>query len=174
MRVNCQVFLYVRFTAVLFFHIVSEVYSVRNLFKKSQLKTIVFQSDRSQRFKGSDCEFCIPLRVVNWTCHLGLLEIRGEIQYVVNNWKYDVKLSKNSILKKEYCKGITIFLCIIIYLLYWWLISTFLTFQMQYTFLKCSTRTQVHKDTESVFSDPKCTWIRDVIIWTPAYMSFPY
>ena len=58
-----------------FFHIVSEVYSVRNLFKKSQLKTIVFQSDRSQRFKGSDCEFCIPLRVVNWTCHLGLHEI---------------------------------------------------------------------------------------------------
>ena len=75
----------------------------------------------SLRFKGSDCEFCIPLRVVNWTCHLGLLEIRGEIQYVVNNWKYDVKLSKNSILKKEYCKGITIFLCIII------MISSFLT-----------------------------------------------
>ena len=66
-----------------FFHIVSGVYSVRNLLEKSQLKKIIFQSekndsqivfDRSQRFKGSDWEFCMSLRVVNWTCHLGLLE----------------------------------------------------------------------------------------------------
>jgi len=37
---------------------------------------------------------------------------------IVNNWKYNVKLLKKSILQNFYCKGVFIFLYTIIYLLY--------------------------------------------------------
>ena len=87
---------------------------------------------------------------------------------------------KNSILQNAYCKGVLIFLYIIIYLLYWFLISTSIytpyavhISDVQYTYtnnLPKFTMTQIMP--QNVLLTPIPFGIRNGIIWTPALKSF--
>ena len=82
---------------------------------------------------------------------------------------------KNSILQNAYCKGVLIFLYIIIYLLYWLLISTSIDTpyavhisDVQYTYtnnLPKFTMTQIMP--QNVLLTPIPFGIRNGIIWTP-------